>query len=311
MTRLLALVETADECAAALEIVDLVEAPRALAATLDGRTGVRLEAGQRPPEKAAFARAPFSLQESAAFAALAAQAPAIAVLYVDGGYEPAAIAAAARAGARGVCLEVKGAPRLVGQMSAPALRDFCEKAHGAGLEAWLAGGLEIPDAPRLLLAGPDVLCFGGALRRNGAFDADLARLAAALAHGEADAPHDPERVAAAPDRIFVRNFEVSARVGAYAFEREAPQKIVFHVEAEVARPNWRNPDLRSIVSYDLIVDAIRLTVARGHTDFVETIAEEVAARVLDHPRVRSVTIEIEKRAVIDGAVGVRITRARL
>jgi dihydroneopterin aldolase len=41
----------------------------------------------------------------------------------------------------------------------------------------------------------------------------------------------------------------------------------------------------SLVSYDIILDAVRIVVGRGHFEVLETVAEEVAAIVLKHPRV--------------------------
>jgi (5-formylfuran-3-yl)methyl phosphate synthase len=68
--------------------------------------------------------------------------------------------------------------------------------------------------------------------------------------------------------------------------------------------------MRSIFSYDVILDAIRLAVGRGHVDFVETLAEEVAALLLKHARVRTVRVNIRKLDVIEGEVGIEIRRER-
>jgi dihydroneopterin aldolase len=78
----------------------------------------------------------------------------------------------------------------------------------------------------------------------------------------------------------------------------------------VRRAVAHTEDMRSIFSYDVILDAIRLVVGRGHVDFVETLAEEVAAIVLRHARVRSVRVNVQKLDVIDGSVGVEIRRER-
>jgi (5-formylfuran-3-yl)methyl phosphate synthase len=78
----------------------------------------------------------------------------------------------------------------------------------------------------------------------------------------------------------------------------------------VRRAGAHADDMRSIFSYDVILDSIRLIVGRGHVDFVETLAEEVAAALLRYPRVHSVRINIRKLDVIDGAVGIEIRRER-
>jgi dihydroneopterin aldolase len=65
-----------------------------------------------------------------------------------------------------------------------------------------------------------------------------------------------------------------------------------------------------VFSYDLVLDAIRLILGRGHIAFVETLAEEIAAAVLHHPRVEKVDVRVEKLDMIDGTLGVAITRTR-
>ena len=49
-------------------------------------------------------------------------------------------------------------------------------------------------------------------------------------------------------------------------------------------------DMRDVFSYDVITDGIRIIVAQEHIAFLETLAERVAASVLGHPRVVSVTV---------------------
>ena len=53
-----------------------------------------------------------------------------------------------------------------------------------------------------------------------------------------------------------------------------------------------------------------MIVAQEHIALVEMLAERVAALVLTHPRVVSVTVRVEKLDVGPGAVGVEIVRER-
>jgi dihydroneopterin aldolase len=53
-----------------------------------------------------------------------------------------------------------------------------------------------------------------------------------------------------------------------------------------------------------------MIVAREHIAFIETLAERIAASVLAHQRVASVTVRIEKLDIGPGAVGVEIVRER-
>jgi (5-formylfuran-3-yl)methyl phosphate synthase len=219
--------------------------------------------------------------------------------------------------------------RLIMHLEVVQLNQFCSQCRALNLISGLAGSLEAPDVPRLLLVRPDVLGFRGALchahDRRGPIDPPAVALIRDLIPREKPDPsaspkidwrllargiiggRDDEREL---DRVFVRDFVVSAGIGAYDFERSIRQRVVFEVEALVRRAGAHADDMRSIFSYDVILDAIRLAVGRGHVDFVETLAEEVAALLLKHARVRTVRVNIRKLDVIEGEVGIEIRRER-
>jgi dihydroneopterin aldolase len=219
--------------------------------------------------------------------------------------------------------------RLITHLEVVQLNQFCSQCRALNLISGLAGSLEAPDVPRLLLVRPDVLGFRGALchahDRRGPIDPPAVALIRDLIPREKPDPsaspkidwrllargiiggRDDEREL---DRVFVRDFVVSAGIGAYDFERSIRQRVVFEVEALVRRAGAHADDMRSIFSYDVILDAIRLAVGRGHVDFVETLAEEVAALLLKHARVRTVRVNIRKLDVIEGEVGIEIRRER-
>jgi (5-formylfuran-3-yl)methyl phosphate synthase len=219
--------------------------------------------------------------------------------------------------------------RLIAHLDVVRISEFCSQCRTLNLISGLAGSLEAPDIPRLLLARPDILGFRGALcqahERRGAIDPRAVALIRDLI------PRERLELDASPkidwrllargiiggrddegelDRVFIRDFVVSAQIGAYDFERSIHQRVVFEVEALVRRASAHADDMRSIFSYDLILDAIRLVVGRGHVDFIETLAEDVAALVLQHARVRSVRVNVRKLDVIGGAVGIEIRRER-
>ena len=98
--------------------------------------------------------------------------------------------------------------------------------------------------------------------------------------------------------------------GAYARERTTPQRIRCAVEAVVIRPPRQIRDMRDVVSYDLIIDGIRMLVQSGHIALLETMAEQVAAMVLAHPLVVKVNVKLEKLDTGSGIVGVSIERVR-
>lgn len=264
-------------------------------------------------------------------ATIARSAHLIAVLFADEAPDLALLPKLKSLGFAGAMLDTrrKSAGRLLDHFDVNRLEQFCSLCRAEGLISGLAGSLEAPDVPRLLLVRPDVLGFRGALCHNHdraagldpqsmslirdlipreRSDADASptvdwRL---LARGIAGGHHDESDV----DRVYVRDFVLPASIGAYNFERDAPQKVAFDVEAVVGRAVAHADDMREVFSYDLILDSIRLAVGRGHVQFVETLAEEVAASVLRHARVRSVRVSVRKIDVIDGAVGIEIHRER-
>ncbi len=262
---------------------------------------------------------------------LARDVALVGMMFADEKPDFALLAKLGKLGFKGAMLDTrdKTRGRLIAHLEVVQLNQFCSQCRALNLMSGLAGSLEAPDVPRLLLVRPDVLGFRGALcharDRQGAIDPHAVALIRDLIpreRPEADAsPKIDWRLLARGiiggrdhegelDRVFVRDFVVSAEIGAYDFERVIRQRVVFDVEALVRRAGAHADDMRSIFSYDLILDAVRLVVGRGHVDFVETLAEEVAAVLLQHVRVRTVRVNIRKLDVIEGAVGVEIRRER-
>ena len=267
----------------------------------------------------------------ASLSALAREVALVGMMFADEQPDFALLAKLRELGFKGAMLDTrdKTRGRLLAHLEVVQLNQFCSQCRALGLMSGLSGSLEAPDVPRLLLVRPDVLGFRGALchahDRRGAIDpAAVVLIRDLIPRARADLDVSPKidwRLLARGliggrdqegevDRVFVHDFVVSAAIGAYDFERSIRQRVVFDVEALVRRAGAHRDDMRSIFSYDVILDAIRLVVGSGHVEFVETLAEEVAAVLLQHARVRSVRVNIRKLDVIDGAVGVEIRRER-
>jgi FolB domain-containing protein len=252
----------------------------------------------------------------------------------DEGTRRGLIAAMHAAGFAGAMLDTarKGAGRLLDNLDIPALAGFVEACHAHNLLAGLAGSLEPPDIPRLLPLAPDYLGFRGALcagGRTGPLDPAAFRLVRELIppppSRDADATEasvdyrllaargysiDPRKDEAARNRIFVRDFVLPIRVGAYAHERDKLQRVRFNIEVDVLRPTRPTEDMRDVFSYDLITDGIRMIVAQEHIALLETLAERIAALVMAHPWVHAATVRVEKLDLGPGSVGVEIRRER-
>lgn len=369
MTLLLASVTGPDEAETAerhgADIIDLKDsrrsafgavAPDAIAATLaaiDRRRPVSAVAGELAMEPERIERAASALADAGvdfvkialfpdprredcirALASLARRVKLVGVIFADHGFDAALIALLAESGFAGAMLDTarKDAGRLLDHMSVAALNGFIDACRKHGLMGGLAGSLEAPDVPRLLLLAPDVLGFRGALCRDqdraGSVDPAAVEAIRALVpedpravrrQGDGAAKVDYRLLAArgyaskddgATDRILVRDFVIPIRIGAYRHEREKLQNVRFNVDVGIVRLPHVAQDMRDVFSYDVILDGIRMLAAQEHIALVETLAERVAALILAQPRVVNVTVTIEKLDVGPGAVGVEIVRKR-
>lgn len=122
---------------------------------------------------------------------------------------------------------------------------------------------------------------------------------------------------AAPDRIFLKDHIVEVEIGAFQAERGITQRVRFTLVAELmpaprAALSAHGPrdDVDTILSYDVLLDAIHDEIAGGRINLLETLAEGIAARVLVHAGVTQIQIVIEKLDRVPGSLGVDITRHR-
>ncbi|MHC4936696.1 MAG: dihydroneopterin aldolase [Planctomycetota bacterium] len=116
-----------------------------------------------------------------------------------------------------------------------------------------------------------------------------------------------------PDLVEIHDLSVRAIIGIFDFERNARQEV---------RMNFRiETDISAAAASDAIEDALDYkTVAKRVIAFVEgssfflleTLAEQVAALVLEEPRARAVELRVEKPGALRHArsVGLRIHRRR-
>jgi FolB domain-containing protein len=319
---------------------------RATAAVVRGRRPLSAVVGELPMEPAAIVTAATAMAETGAdyievglfpgekradciraLASLARRSKLFGVLFADDGADQSLIPLMAESGFAGVMLDtaLKTSGGLLDLMNIAALAKFVDAAHSKGLLAGLAGLLEAPDIPRLLLAAPDILALRGALSTGSAIDEVRALMSPdvrGLANDRAAASKVDYRLLAArgtwtdphkdqdTDRVFVHDFVLPIQVGTYARERNKPQNVRFNVDLRVLRASHAPEDMRDVFSYDIITDSIRMIVGKEHIALVEMLAERIAAVMLTHPRVVSATVRIEKLGVGPGTVGVEITRER-
>jgi dihydroneopterin aldolase len=115
-------------------------------------------------------------------------------------------------------------------------------------------------------------------------------------------------------RLFLRNYEVLMKIGAYESEKEGEQRVIFNIDLFVSL-NASTPvadKLTEVVDYNLMRNTIGQRVARGHVHLQETLCDDVAQAMLDHPQVRAVRVSTEKPDAYPDceSVGVEVFRIK-
>lgn len=141
-------------------------------------------------------------------------------------------------------------------------------------------------------------------------------------------PTDPgalaaEDIAPAPapapgrsDRIFLRGLQFFAHHGAKSAEQAIGQRFVVDVDWwHDTRPAAWADDIALTVSYQEVYEHVQAVVEDDPVQLIETLAERIAMRVLDHfPLIEQVRVVVHKPGApitgVFGDVGVEIFRTR-
>jgi len=120
-----------------------------------------------------------------------------------------------------------------------------------------------------------------------------------------------EATAAAPlNRISLRDHIVEVEIGAFQVERDLIQRLSFNVVVEVAPVAAPlEDDVDRILSYDKVTEAIATELAAERLNLLETLADNIAARILAEPQARRVFLRIEKLDRGPFKLGVEIVRS--
>jgi dihydroneopterin aldolase len=111
--------------------------------------------------------------------------------------------------------------------------------------------------------------------------------------------------------IFIRDLVLAIEIGVYPSEKGRKQRVRFNLTAETLR----DPDddtLGGVVSYEDLLNGIKDITDRGHIELVEILGDHILDMVLEHRRVQSATVRIEKLDVFGDAesVGAEMSRIR-
>ena len=111
-------------------------------------------------------------------------------------------------------------------------------------------------------------------------------------------------------RLFLQNYEVNINIGVHDFEKRAEQRVLINVDLFVplAMSTPQQDKLDEVVDYDFMRSVIAARIARGHIHLQETLCDDVARIMLEHPRVKAVRVSTEKPDVYPDceSVGVEV-----
>ena len=114
------------------------------------------------------------------------------------------------------------------------------------------------------------------------------------------------------DNVFIEGLEIEALIVIYDWERRIRQPLLFDIEmAFDNRVPAASDDIRDTLNYKAVSKRIIEYVSQSEFGLVETLAERVAAIILDEFDVRHVRLKLGKPGAVRGAraVGVLIERS--
>ena len=114
------------------------------------------------------------------------------------------------------------------------------------------------------------------------------------------------------DHVFIEGLEIEALIGIYDWERRIRQPLVFDIEmAFDNRVPAASDAIGDTLNYKAVSKRVVEYVAASDFGLVETLAERVAAIVLEEFGVQRVRLKLSKPGAVRGAraVGVMIERS--
>ncbi len=109
-------------------------------------------------------------------------------------------------------------------------------------------------------------------------------------------------------RIYLRDAVFEANIGVYDRERAGAQRLVVNVDlfVSLSASTPRHDRVEEVVDYDFVRETIRRRLGRGHVNLQETLIDDLAEALLEHPGVVAVRIRSEKPDVYSDVAGVGI-----
>ncbi|MBB1487817.1 dihydroneopterin aldolase [Oceanospirillum sediminis] len=109
------------------------------------------------------------------------------------------------------------------------------------------------------------------------------------------------------DRVFIEGLKADALIGVYDWEREITQPLVFDIEmATDIRPAAEQDDLNLTLDYYAISQAVLKYVAQSSFELIESLAEAIAALIMNDFGVSWLKIKVSKPGAVPEAANVAV-----
>ena len=113
------------------------------------------------------------------------------------------------------------------------------------------------------------------------------------------------------DTVFIEALEVEALIGIYDWERRIRQPLLFDIEMEFDnRVPAASDDIADTLNYKAVSKRVIEYVSQSGFGLVETLAERVAAIILEEFGVSRVRLKLSKPGAVRGARAVGVTIER-
>ncbi|MBI4343846.1 MAG: dihydroneopterin aldolase [Candidatus Omnitrophica bacterium] len=114
------------------------------------------------------------------------------------------------------------------------------------------------------------------------------------------------------DRLLIHELEARCRLGVYEREQAAPQRILIDLELTIdAARAAAGDDVRQAIDYAQLVGRVKQLAEGSAYRLMETLAEAIAADVLERFEVPALRVRVKKQALPGiGYAAVEVERAR-
>lgn len=114
------------------------------------------------------------------------------------------------------------------------------------------------------------------------------------------------------DMVFIHDFELTTKIGVFAWEHHIEQKLI--LDLDLAWPNQpaaATDDINLALDYSAVVAQIQIFALSRQFELIETLAEKIAALLIEQFNIEYVKLKIRKPGAIkEATVGVQIERRK-